>query len=154
MPVGTWLPLLAALVVAAGCDTAEEEPPVGDDVATAPAPPSPAETAPPEGDPPPELEPVVELPADTVSVTLSEGRLEIPETLPMGRTVFMISNTGGMDHTLEITFESPEARLDPPTAPGETKTLVFTLSRGTWEFYCPIGNHRYQGEEVHVRVGG
>ena len=154
--LGATLPLAALLVL--GCDTGEEGAlPEEAAAPAAPAPPSPAEpagAAPAAPAPGEELEYLENLPADTVQVTITEGLIEMPETLPPGRTVFMISNEGGMDHTIEIAVESPEARLDPPAAPGETRSLTFTLSRGTFEFYCPIGNHRQQGEERELHVAG
>jgi uncharacterized cupredoxin-like copper-binding protein len=71
-----------------------------------------------------------------------------------GEVTFDVSNDGSVDHALEVEGPSGEAETD-TIAPGESATLTVDLGKsGTYEMYCPIGNHRAQGMEGTVKVAG
>ena len=62
-------------------------------------------------------------------------------------------NDGSVDHALEVEGGGVEEETD-TIAPGESGELTVELAAGTYELYCPIGNHREQGVEGSVEVGG
>jgi plastocyanin len=94
----------------------------------------------------------------TVSVSATEFALNpATVTLPQAGTYeFNVTNDGQITHALEIEEEGggAEAETD-DIGPGESKTLRFTFSAdGSYEMYCPIGNHKAMGMEGEVIVAG
>jgi hypothetical protein len=89
-----------------------------------------------------------------VEVSLTEFAIDMPTTLPAGPTTFVVSNNGSFEHNFEIESEELgiEVALAANLAPGETATLEVDLPAGTYEVYCPVGNHREQGMEVELTV--
>ena len=91
----------------------------------------------------------------TVEVSETEFRLE-PATFTLdepGTYTFRAVNDGSVDHALEVEGGGVEEETD-TIAPGESGELTVELGAGTYELYCPIGNHREQGMEGSVEVGG
>ncbi|MDX6230011.1 MAG: hypothetical protein QOI76_3401, partial [Frankiales bacterium] len=37
-------------------------------------------------------------------------------------------------------------------APGGTASLTVKLVKGSYDIYCPVGNHQAMGMDVHVTV--
>ena len=91
---------------------------------------------------------------EEVEVSLSEFTIDMPDELPAGPTTFAISNDGGTEHSFEIESEDMgfEEGLDENLDPGESATLEVDLEPGTYEVYCPVGNHREQGMELELTV--
>jgi uncharacterized cupredoxin-like copper-binding protein len=73
--------------------------------------------------------------------------------VPLGRIVFKGVNEGKVPHILEV--EGPG--LENETAeipPGESQTLELTLrTAGSYEIYCPIGDHKKRGMVAKLVVG-
>jgi uncharacterized cupredoxin-like copper-binding protein len=103
-------------------------------------------------------------PADTstqsasTQVKVSETEFKIaPAKLTVeqaGTTTFEVVNDGKFDHSLEVEGPSGEVETD-TIAPGESATLEVDLGKpGTYEMYCPIGNHREMGMDGEVSVAG
>lgn len=90
--------------------------------------------------------------AGAVEVTLSEFAIDMPTTLPAGETTFSISNTGEFPHNLEIEGEGIEAALEENLEGGQSGEYTVDLAPGTYEVYCPVGNHRDQGMELELTV--
>ena len=69
---------------------------------------------------------------------------------------FTVRNVGTIRHNLEVELESAgvEQKLFPTDLqPGETRTVDFTFPRpGTWEMYCPVGNHKERGMTGAITV--
>jgi plastocyanin len=91
----------------------------------------------------------------TVSVSETDFALA-PKDLKVkaGTTVtFEILNAGATDHNLEVEGPDGAAELEQDLAPGERGTLQVSFSKpGTYEWYCPIGDHREQGMEGTITV--
>jgi uncharacterized cupredoxin-like copper-binding protein len=91
--------------------------------------------------------------ASTVTVTETEFKIDMPETsLAPGTYTFVVENAGQIDHALEVEGSGIEEETD-TIAPGSSAELTVTLEAGTYEVYCPIGNHRGQGMELELTVG-
>jgi uncharacterized cupredoxin-like copper-binding protein len=76
-----------------------------------------------------------------VQVTLSEYSIEMPATLPAGRTRFEIRNAGQLPHNFEIEGQGIEEELEEDLAAGQSGVLEVDLQPGTYRVYCPVGNH-------------
>ena len=91
----------------------------------------------------------------TVSVSETDFAIA-PKDLDVktGTTVtFEVRNHGATDHNLEIEGPEGEVELDEDLSPGDAGTLEATFSRpGTYEWYCPVGNHREMGMEGTITV--
>ena len=84
--------------------------------------------------------------------SLSPSTVTLEET---GTYEFEVTNDGQITHALEIEEEGGGAEAETgDIAAGETKTLRFTFSaEGSYELYCPIGNHKAQGMRGTIVVG-
>jgi uncharacterized cupredoxin-like copper-binding protein len=77
-------------------------------------------------------------------------------TVNAGDTIrFNVANQGAREHNLELELESAgiEQTLFPANLkPGESGTVEFTFTEpGTWEFYCPVGQHRDRGMVASIQ---
>ncbi len=88
----------------------------------------------------------------TVNVTLTEFRIEMPSSVPAGPVSFVVTNQGAVEHNFEVEGEGLEEEFDENLKPGETKTLTLDLAPGTYEVYCPVGNHEDQGMMTELAV--
>lgn len=76
-----------------------------------------------------------------VTVTLSEFRIDMSDTLPAGSTTFQIQNVGKVKHNFEIEGQGIEEELEKDLGPGESGTLIVDLKPGTYRVYCPVRDH-------------
>jgi plastocyanin len=91
-----------------------------------------------------------------VSARLSEWTVKLSETtIPAGPVTFTVTNGGSIPHAFEVEGQGTE-RQTPLIQPGATATLTLTLTPGTYEAYCPVGNdsHKKLGMETHLTVVG
>ena len=65
---------------------------------------------------------------------------------------FRVKNDGGVTHALEVESEELEEETE-DIAAGESATLKVELEEGTYELYCPIGDHKDRGMEAELVVG-
>ncbi|MHB9026065.1 MAG: cupredoxin domain-containing protein [Armatimonadota bacterium] len=81
-----------------------------------------------------------------VAVEMTEFAFTItPERVPAGDVIFNVRNTGNTVHVFEIEGQGIE-RETPRMQPGERTTLqVENMRPGTYEVYCPVGNHEERG---------
>jgi len=91
-------------------------------------------------------------------IEISETEFAIdPATVSVdepGTITLQVVNNGEIDHALEIEGGGSEEETD-TIGPGESTELTVTLSEtGSYVLYCPIGNHREQGMEGALTVGG
>jgi predicted lipoprotein with Yx(FWY)xxD motif/uncharacterized cupredoxin-like copper-binding protein len=100
----------------------------------------------------PAASPVAAGEANTVDVTLTDFAIDMPAELPAGRTVFNITNDGDAEHNFEVEGNGIEEELEENLQPGESGTLEVDLQPGTYEIYCPVGNHADMGMELELTV--
>jgi uncharacterized cupredoxin-like copper-binding protein len=71
-----------------------------------------------------------------------------------GKVTFNVTNDGQTVHALEVEGPGDEAKTD-SIDPGKSAKLTVDLSKaGTYEMYCPVGNHKAQGMVGKVVVAG
>ena len=139
--VSVGLAVAALTLGAAACGDDDDED--GGGQATAPAPtattPTPTATTPAEGRAP-------------VAISATEFKFT-PSNVDAkaGRVTFRLRNDGGAPHALEIEGQGVEEETKTING-GETDELTVDLKPGTYEMYCPVGNHRQMGMEGELTV--
>lgn len=94
-------------------------------------------------------------PAQTIELVATEFAFD-PATVELdapGTYTFTVRNEGGAVHALEIEGNGFEEETEEIQA-GESAELTVELGAGEYELYCPVGNHREQGMEGTLVVGG
>lgn len=92
--------------------------------------------------------------AETVPVSLTEYAIDPADpSVKAGTVTFEVSNDGQIAHNLEVEGPSGEVELEQDLAAGDSDALEVDLSEpGTYEWYCPVGNHRDEGMEGEITV--
>jgi uncharacterized cupredoxin-like copper-binding protein len=96
-------------------------------------------------------------PAGSVHVMLSEYTIQMPDTLPPGRTTFHVMNHGMHKHGLEAHAQGTNVNILSSLDPGKTGTAAVELKPGNYTFYCPVGDHasaHQMTKAVTVQAGG
>src|SRR2546428_4101874 len=91
-----------------------------------------------------------------VSAKLSEWKVELSErTIAAGTVTFTVANVGSIPHALEVEGQGIEQETA-VIQPGSSATLTLTLTPGTYEVYCPVGedSHKKLGMETELKVAG
>jgi plastocyanin len=106
------------------------------------------------GDQDPREEAASPVPEDipTTEVGLTEYQIEMPASLSAGPQTFRITNNGTTEHNFEVEGQGIEEAFETNLDPGVTQTMQLDLAPGTYEVYCPVGDHREQGMEVQLTV--
>ncbi|MEA2330286.1 MAG: hypothetical protein QOH58_424 [Thermoleophilaceae bacterium] len=97
-------------------------------------------------------------PASTDKVKVVETEFKIAPASPSidkaGKVTFAVTNSGKIPHALEVEGPNGEAKTG-TIDPGKAEDLEVDLGKaGTYEWYCPIGNHRAQGMKGEIKVAG
>jgi hypothetical protein len=88
----------------------------------------------------------------TIEVPLIGFRLpRDPQMVKPGTIAFVATNDGELRHALAVDGPAGEIRT-PALRPGEQATIALRLPRGTYRWYCPIGDHARRGMVGRVRV--
>lgn len=93
--------------------------------------------------------------SQTFAISMNDFTLS-PATVAVdapGTYTFEATNDGGVDHALEIEGNGVEEETE-TVAPGESASLTVDLEAGTYEMYCPVGNHRDLGMTGDITVSG
>jgi uncharacterized cupredoxin-like copper-binding protein len=70
-----------------------------------------------------------------------------------GDVTFTLKNDGQTAHSLEIEdVNGEDQEIEGDVAPGQTGTLKVNLKPGTYEFYCPVDDHKEMGMEGEITV--
>jgi plastocyanin len=90
---------------------------------------------------------------ETVDMSLTDFALNPADpTVKPGTVTFNVTNDGQAPHALEVEGPGEEVETDTLSAGGSAKLTVDLNQPGTYEMYCPVGNHREMGMEGQVRV--
>jgi len=68
-----------------------------------------------------------------------------------GRLTVVLDNPSDVDHAIEVEGNGEEAEGEVVTKGTSTATL--DVKEGTYEFYCPVGNHAQAGMKGTLVVG-
>ena len=87
-----------------------------------------------------------------IDVELDEWVIVMPETIPVGETVFVISNAGAFVHNFRIQGQGIDETLPDDLRPGDSARLEVNLEPGTYEVTCPLLNHAALGMRLDLTV--
>jgi uncharacterized cupredoxin-like copper-binding protein len=73
-------------------------------------------------------------------------------TFTAGTYTFIVKNAGSVTHALTIDGPGVEDETSGDVAPGESGKVTVTLKPGSYDFYCPVGDHKSEGMDTHVTV--
>jgi plastocyanin len=91
----------------------------------------------------------------TLNVSETDFKLDPADpSVNAGEVTIKATNDGQTTHSLEVEGNGiEETELPNDLAPGDRGELTVDLSKpGTYEWYCPIGNHRDLGMEGEITV--
>lgn len=89
----------------------------------------------------------------TVLVMLNDNSIAVREqSIPPGPAILTIENRGSDVHNLYV--EGPGLNAAAGDAIPETRssTMEVNFQPGTYTLYCPVGDHRTNGEQVQVTI--
>lgn len=91
--------------------------------------------------------------AKTVIATETEFSIALSsKTLQPWTYKFEVKNSGKTTHALTIDGPGLSDKSTGDISPGSTATLTVSLKTGSFEIYCPIGNHKAMGMDDTVKV--
>jgi plastocyanin len=94
-------------------------------------------------------------PRQTITITETEYALE-PSSVSVdeaGTYAFEVVNDGQVAHALEVEGEGIEEETE-TLDPGQRTTLTVELEAGTYELYCPVGDHADRGMTGKLEIAG
>jgi plastocyanin len=94
-------------------------------------------------------------PRQTITITETDFALD-PSSVDLeqpGTYAFEVVNDGQVGHALEVEGEGVEEETE-TVQPGERATLTVDLESGSYELYCPVGDHKERGMVGKVDIQG
>ena len=89
----------------------------------------------------------------SVLVVLEDNSLALPgQAIPPGPAVLTVENRGSGVHNLFIEGEGINRAAGDNIAAGGSATVDVVFKPGTYTFYCPVLNHRENGEQATVTI--
>jgi uncharacterized cupredoxin-like copper-binding protein len=90
----------------------------------------------------------------TINVSLTDYKLNPADpTVKAGQVSIKATNDGQVPHSIEVEGPNEEQEPESELSPGDSGTLTVDLSKpGTYEWYCPVGNHKEMGMEGEITV--
>jgi uncharacterized cupredoxin-like copper-binding protein len=90
----------------------------------------------------------------SVDLTATDFKFDPSEpTVKSGNVTFNLKNDGQVTHSLEIEDVNGEDKeLEGDVSPGSNGSLAVDLKPGTYEFYCPVANHKQMGMTGEITV--
>lgn len=90
----------------------------------------------------------------TVTVIVTEGSVAVQgQAIPPGPTVLTVRNGGREVHNLTVEGQGISVSAGDNIDAGGTRNVDVTLKPGTYTFYCPVLNHRENGEQTTITIG-
>jgi hypothetical protein len=88
----------------------------------------------------------------TVAVTLKEFKISTATKLRAGKVTLVVVNRGKIPHALKIAGPGVNAKTA-VLASGKSARLTVTLKDGTYQLWCPVGNHASLGMKLTAKLG-
>lgn len=90
----------------------------------------------------------------TVLVVLEDNSIGVQgQTIPPGPAVLTVTNRGSDVHNLFIEGQDLSRAAGDSIPEGGSSTVDVVFKTGTYTLYCPVGDHRRNGEEVKITIG-
>ena len=93
-------------------------------------------------------------PGGTVDLSATDFKFSPSDpTVKSGEATFTLTNDGQTTHSLEIEdVNGSDQELEGDVSAGQSGTLKVNLPAGTYEFYCPVDDHKEMGMEGEITV--
>lgn len=94
-------------------------------------------------------------PATAKTVTASEKEFSIAlssSSLSPGTYTFRATNNGSITHALTISGPGVADKTTGDISPGSSASVTVTLQPGSYDVFCPVGNHKMLGMDETVTV--
>ena len=89
----------------------------------------------------------------SVLVVLEDNSLALPgQAIPAGTAVLTVENRGQNVHNLYIEGEGINRAAGDNIVAGGSATVDVLFKPGTYTFYCPVLNHRENGEQATITI--
>ena len=89
----------------------------------------------------------------TVLVVLEDNSLGLPgQPIPPGPAVLNVENRGSQLHNLFVEGEGINRAAGDNIAAGGSANVDVVFKPGTYTFYCPVLNHRENGEQATITI--
>jgi uncharacterized cupredoxin-like copper-binding protein len=89
----------------------------------------------------------------TVLVMLNDNSIAVREqAIPPGPAVLTVENRGSDVHNLFIEGPGVSVAAGDAIDEGKSATTEVTFQPGTYTLYCPLGDHRTNGEQVQITI--
>ncbi len=89
--------------------------------------------------------------SETVTETEFHIALSFKKLKP-GTYTFHVKNAGKINHALTVNGPGVANKGTGDISAGSSGVLTVTLKAGTYDIYCPVGNHKMQGMDEMVQV--
>ena len=87
--------------------------------------------------------------ARKVDVKVSDAGVQMPKSLPAGKTAFIVKNSGKQPHNFEIEGSGVDKSFWFAIEPNQTKTMQVDLKPGDYQAICTAEEH---GKEQKVKL--
>lgn len=88
-----------------------------------------------------------------VTASLTEFHIALSkQSFAPGTYTFVVSNDGHATHALDITGPGLSNADTSDLSPGQKANLTVTLKSGSYDFFCPVANHKQMGMNMNVTV--
>lgn len=89
----------------------------------------------------------------TITVTETEFSLGLAtKTFAAGTYTIDAKNAGHIEHALEIKGPGISNKATAGISPGLSAEMSVTLSKGSYEIWCPVDDHKMEGMDTTVTV--
>lgn len=90
----------------------------------------------------------------TVVVVLNENSIGVQgQSIPPGPAVLTIENAGKEVHNLFVEGSGISRAAGDTIPEGGSRTMDVSFQAGTYTLYCPVLNHRENGEQTTITIG-
>lgn len=97
--------------------------------------------------------PTAQAEGTVVTVTETEWAIALSTTtFTPGVYTFVVKDAGHASHALEIDGPGVSDKRSAGVSPGDSTRVTVTLQKGTYDVYCPVGNHADMGMRTSVTV--
>jgi uncharacterized cupredoxin-like copper-binding protein len=88
-----------------------------------------------------------------VTATLTDFHIQLSQqTFDAGTYTFDVVNAGQATHSLEIVRDGQVDLRSDNVRPGHSDQITIAMTKGTYQVFCPVGNHRSQGMDMTLTV--
>lgn len=88
-----------------------------------------------------------------VTASLTEFHIGLSQqSFKPGTYTFVVSNDGTASHALDITGPGLSNADSSTLSPGQKANLTVTFQSGSYDFFCPVANHKQLGMNMNVTV--